>query len=67
MGKLGFYFDMRACIGCRACQIACKDKNRRETAGVLYREVHTYEAGKYPDAGMFHLSMACNHCEERPA
>ena len=23
----GFYFDMTACIGCRTCQVACKDKN----------------------------------------
>ena len=63
MAKLGFYFDMRACIGCRACQIACNDKNRIENAGILYREVQTFEAGKYPNAGMFHLSMSCNHCE----
>lgn len=23
----GFCFDMTACIGCRTCQVACKDKN----------------------------------------
>ena len=24
---LGFYFDMTRCVGCRACQVACKDRN----------------------------------------
>ena len=23
----GFYFNQQACVGCRTCQIACKDKN----------------------------------------
>ena len=38
---VGFYLDMTRCIGCRACQVACKDKNRLEV-GTLYREVHSY-------------------------
>ncbi|MEM5817672.1 MAG: 4Fe-4S binding protein, partial [Desulfitobacterium hafniense] len=25
---LGFYFDVNKCIGCRTCQVACKDRNR---------------------------------------
>ena len=25
----GFYFNQQACIGCRTCQVACKD--RRDT------------------------------------
>lgn len=63
MGKLGFYYDARACSGCRACQVACKDKNQLEV-GVLFRRVRTFEVGKYPDARYFHFSSACNHCEE---
>ena len=63
MGKLGFYFNSDACIGCHTCVIACKDRNELE-AGENFRNVYTYEAGKYPNAEMYHLSIACNHCAD---
>ena len=44
----GFYFDMTRCIGCRACQVACKDKNRLGV-GTLYRGVKSYTVGTFPD------------------
>lgn len=44
---VGFYLDMTRCIGCRACQVACKDKNRLEV-GTLYREVRSYTVGSFP-------------------
>ena len=28
----GFYFNQQMCIGCRTCQVACKDKNDLEVA-----------------------------------
>ncbi len=65
MGQLGFYIDMTACIGCRTCQIACKDKNDLDV-GVLFRRVHSFEGGKYPNPWLYHISMACNHCADAP-
>lgn len=59
---LGFYFNQSICIGCRTCQIACKDRNDLEV-GHIYRTVTTFETGKYPDARAYHYSAACNHCE----
>ena len=59
--KMGFYVDMTACIGCRTCQIACKDKNDLPL-GVLYRRVKSYETGRFPEPGYYHYSSACNHC-----
>lgn len=58
---MGFYFDQQACIGCRTCQIACKDKNNLDV-GMLFREVKSYETGVFPNARTFHLSMTCNNC-----
>ena len=58
----GFYFDMTRCIGCRACQVACKDKNRLEV-GALYREVKSYTVGAFPDVKSYSYSGSCNHCE----
>lgn len=62
MSQLGFYFDMTRCIGCRTCQVACKDKWQMQNAGPRTRRVETYEAGDYPNAVMYHISMSCNHC-----
>ncbi len=62
MGRLGFYFDSRMCMGCRTCQVACKDKNRLDV-GTLFRSVQSFETGVYPNATIYHYSGSCNHCE----
>ena len=64
MGNLGFYFDSSRCIGCRACQIACKDKNRIMEPGITFRTVKSYETGKFPSPSVYHVAMTCNHCEK---
>lgn len=58
---IGFYFDMTRCTGCRACQVACKDKNRLEV-GTLYRNAHTYSVGTFPQVSAYSFSGSCNHC-----
>lgn len=63
MGRLGFYFDMTRCIGCRACQVACKDKNRLEV-GVIFRNAHTYSVGTFPSVHCYSYSGTCYHCAE---
>lgn len=62
MAQKGFYFDMTACVGCKTCQIACKDKNDNPI-GVNFRQVHTFEGGHFPKPWIYFLSVACNHCE----
>lgn len=59
----GFYFDQSKCIGCHTCQVACKDRHDIQKAGARPRRVGTYEAGSFPDVGMFHIAISCNHCE----
>lgn len=59
--RKGFYFNQRNCIGCKTCQIACKDKNDLDV-GVLFRHVDDYEVGSYPNAKGYHYAATCNHC-----
>jgi anaerobic dimethyl sulfoxide reductase subunit B (iron-sulfur subunit) len=59
---MGFYFDMTACIGCKTCQIACRDRNSLYDAGEVFRRVDTYETGSYPATRCYTLSDSCNHC-----
>lgn len=70
-GRLAFYFDSNTCSGCKTCQVACKDKNDLPM-GVLWRRVYELEGGDWkkegetwiPEVFSYHLSMACNHCED---
>jgi len=61
--QLGFMHHNVDCIGCRACEIACKDKNGL-AAGPRFRRVQYIEGGKYPDVFAFKINMSCNHCAE---
>jgi anaerobic dimethyl sulfoxide reductase subunit B (iron-sulfur subunit) len=70
-----FSFDASACTGCKACQVACKDKNNLPL-GVLWRRVYEISGGSWSNVGTrtsgtevwqtdvfaYHLSMSCNHC-----
>lgn len=61
-GKYGFYFDQTLCVGCKTCQVACKDKNDLQV-GYLFRHVRDFEVGDYPAPLSYHYAGTCNHCE----
>lgn len=72
--QLAFYFDASSCIGCKACQVACKDKNNLPI-GVLWRRVYEYQGGVWIPMGdryfpnnvfAYYVSTACQHCENPP-
>lgn len=70
LAQLGFYINQSLCTGCKACSVACKDRNNLDV-GVNFRRVYTYEEGSFiqqPASGIvhniksFYFSIACNHC-----
>lgn len=73
--KLAFYFNASACVGCKTCQIACKDKNNNPT-GLFFRRVVNYGDGSWVQHPVhrdlmvpanffaYYISTACMHCEE---
>lgn len=63
MKQVGFYDDISSCIGCRTCEIACKDKNDLEV-GPRLRRVIEVDGGEAPDLWSYKVSMACYHCED---
>ena len=62
----GFYFNQQACIGCRTCQVACKDKNDLEV-GYLFRRVESFEVGEFPKPATFHYPVPATTAIPRPA
>ena len=58
-----FHFDMRKCIACKCCVVACNEQNGNP-ASINWRRVTEIEAGHFPNATRGFLSMGCNHCLE---
>ena len=65
MPNYGFAIDLRKCIGCHACTIACKVEHQIPV-GVHRCWVKTVEKGVFPDARRFFFPVLCNQCVDAP-
>ena len=63
--KLGFLVDLDNCIGCKACEVACKSENNVPVGSWRLR-VKYVDAGTYPDVKRAFTPMRCNHCDNAP-
>ncbi|MFS7223498.1 DMSO/selenate family reductase complex B subunit [Rahnella inusitata] len=70
--QLGFFIDSSRCSGCKACQVACKDKNNLEV-GRRFRRIYEIKGGGFIPTGQggmtnnvyaYTLSLSCNHCKD---
>lgn len=61
--RYGMVIDLRRCVGCNACTLACRAE-KGTPAGVFYQRVEKYETGRYPNARMRFRPMPCMHCAE---
>jgi Fe-S-cluster-containing dehydrogenase component len=61
----GFAIDLRKCIGCHACTIACKSEHDIPV-GAHRCWVKTVEKGSFPDTQRLFFPVLCNQCEEAP-
>ncbi len=70
--QLAFYVNIAECVGCKACQIACKDKNNLPD-GLRWRRVFEYEGGEWVNQNgklipnnlfAYFVSAACMHCQD---
>ncbi len=65
IGPGQFTFDPRRCTGCETCVLACRMAHRADQT-LPWRRVYTFNPAGLPDLPVFHLSLACHHCQ-RPA
>ena len=63
MNQKGFSFNINRCTGCQACVVACTLENVGQQS-VNWREVYTFNEDHHPRLPLFHISMACNHCQK---
>ncbi len=72
MTQYGFAVELDRCSGCKACAMACKDRNDLDL-GTKYRKVIDYAGGTWDvsndgvctPSGVFSysVSVSCNHCD----
>ncbi|GAB6174311.1 4Fe-4S dicluster domain-containing protein [Paradesulfitobacterium aromaticivorans] len=65
MPRYGMLIDLRRCVGCFACVMACKAEHATPK-GVSWNRVVVEEKGEYPKARMTFTPMLCNHCANPP-
>ena len=54
--------DLKRCIGCDACTLACKAE-QGTPPNIQFARISRTVYGKYPDVQGFFLPVLCNHCE----
>lgn len=63
MPRYGMVVDLRKCIGCQTCVVACKSEHNTP-AGILQTNVLERELGKFPNVVRVFLPVLCNHCDK---
>ena len=69
MARLGYVIDMKNCIACHACAVACKVENNVPD-GIWWARVLTdggenqeTPAGEFPNLTMRNIEVNCQHCD----
>lgn len=72
MPKLGMTIDLKRCMGCHTCALACKMQNN-VPMGMLWNRILTdggenvdSARGEFPHLSKSWLPLACQHCENAP-
>ncbi len=60
--RWGMVMDLRRCIGCRACTVACKAENN-VALGRFNTVIQEKTWGTFPNTKKAFLPIMCNHCE----
>jgi len=63
--RYGMVIDLKKCVGCYSCALACKIENGTPKS-VYWSKVLVSEKGKYPTTRMIFLPLLCMHCQNAP-
>jgi molybdopterin-containing oxidoreductase family iron-sulfur binding subunit len=54
--------DLKRCVGCNACVVACKAEHNTPN-GIFCTAVLEKEEGRFPDVRRLFIPVLCNHCD----
>ncbi len=76
MTRLGMIIDLTRCIGCYACQMACRDEfvghdflpysMAQSENSPCWMRVHEQERGQYPKVKVSYTPTLCQQCKDAP-
>ncbi|HWI62793.1 MAG TPA: 4Fe-4S dicluster domain-containing protein [Symbiobacteriaceae bacterium] len=61
--RYGMLIDLRKCVGCEGCTVACKAENG-VALGHFRTRVQSHESGTYPKVSRLFMPVLCNHCDD---
>ncbi len=77
--QLTIITDLNKCVGCKSCQVSCKEHNTggaygpvhdhdpyADPDGMWWNRIVGMEGGEYPTADVLYLPKACMHCYDAP-
>jgi Fe-S-cluster-containing dehydrogenase component len=62
MRRIGMVIDLKKCVGCQACVVACKSEHNTP-GGILHTVILDEERGRFPEVIRVFVPVLCNHCE----
>ena len=67
MAHMAIVTDLNRCVGCLACNVACKALNNVQPGQYWNKTVRVgpnpkEEGGQFPDVEMYFLNLSCQHC-----
>ncbi|UCE31377.1 MAG: 4Fe-4S dicluster domain-containing protein [Burkholderiales bacterium] len=65
MPRWGMVFDLKRCIGCNACVVACKMEHMLPE-DVFFTRTFVAERGAFPNVARVYIPTLCNQCEDAP-
>jgi len=65
MPRYGMVIDLKKCIGCLTCVIACKVENATRPS-IFWSKVEDIEIGKYPMVSRVFMPTLCANCANAP-
>ncbi len=66
MSRNTLVVDLDRCIGCHACEIACKNENDVALGEYWNKVIQVGPHGTFPDLEQYWLPVQCQQCEDAP-
>ena len=63
MPRWGMVIDLKRCVGCYGCQVACKAEHATRP-GIMWARVLRSESGTFPNVRRLSLPVLCMQCRE---
>lgn len=64
MTRKTFVIDLDRCIGCRSCEVACKQENDVVLGSRWNQVIDRGPFGDYPNLEMYYLPTMCQQCDD---